>query len=70
MKSKIGKTPAKPSKDMYQAVIDTDLKMMVRLVIVYSGLTMSMVRKNFGEGLGASIKKLTGGRKDEELSNK
>ncbi|XP_034706984.1 fatty-acid-binding protein 1-like [Vitis riparia] len=70
LKSKIGKAPAKPTKDMYQVVIDSDLWMMVRLVIVYSGLTMSMVRKNFDEGLGASIKKLTGGRRNDELSNK
>ncbi|OMO69282.1 Chalcone isomerase [Corchorus olitorius] len=70
MKSKIGKAPAKPSKELYQAVIDSDVEMMVRLVIVYSGLTMSMVRKNFDEGLGASIKKLTGGKKNDELANK
>ncbi|EOY02522.1 Chalcone-flavanone isomerase family protein [Theobroma cacao] len=44
--------------------------MMVRLVIVFSCLTMSMVRKNFDEGLGASIKKLTGGKKNDELANK
>ncbi|KAK9271716.1 hypothetical protein L1049_002079 [Liquidambar formosana] len=58
LKSKIGKAPAKPTKEMYQAVIDSDVGMMVRLVIVFPGLTMSMVRKNFDEGLGASIKKL------------
>ncbi|KAF8378223.1 hypothetical protein HHK36_029562 [Tetracentron sinense] len=67
--SKIGKAPTKPTKEMYQVVIDSDVGMMVRLVIVFSGLTMSMVRKNFDEGLGASIKKLTGG-KNEELTNK
>lgn len=50
-------------------VIDSDVGMMVRLVIIYSGLTMSMVRKNFNEGLGAAIKKLTGG-KNEELTKK
>ncbi|KAJ4827566.1 hypothetical protein Tsubulata_004787 [Turnera subulata] len=70
LKSKIGKAPAKPTKDMYQVVIDSDVGMMMRLVIVFSGLTMSMVRKNFDEGLGASIKKLTGGKKNDELSNK
>lgn len=70
LKSKIGKAPAKPSKEMYQVVIDSDLSMLVRLVIVFSGLTMSMVKKNFDEGLGASIKKLTGGKKNEELANK
>ncbi|KAI8018777.1 putative pentatricopeptide repeat-containing protein [Camellia lanceoleosa] len=65
LRSKIGKAPAKPTKEMYQLVIDSDVGMLVRLVIVFSGLTMSMVRKNFDEGLGASIKKLTGGKNDE-----
>ncbi|GAV68550.1 Chalcone domain-containing protein [Cephalotus follicularis] len=69
LKSKIGKAPAKPTKEMYQVVIDNDVEMMVRLVIVYSSLTMNMVRKSFDEGLGASIKKLTG-KKDDELSTK
>ncbi|MBA0758647.1 hypothetical protein Gotri_021626 [Gossypium trilobum] len=58
LKSKIGKAPEKPRKELYQMVIDSDVEIMVRLVIVYSSLTISMVRKNFGEGLGASIKKL------------
>lgn len=70
LKTKIGKAPAKPSKEMYQAVIDSDFGLTVRLVIVFSGLTMNMVKKNFDEGLGASIKKLTGGKKDDELANK
>lgn len=48
-------------------VIDSDFGMLVRLVIVFSNLTMNMVRKNFDESIGASIKKLTG-RKDEELA--
>ncbi|KAJ8546371.1 hypothetical protein K7X08_018954 [Anisodus acutangulus] len=69
MQSKIGKAPSKPTKEMYQMVIDSDLGMMVRLVIVFSGLSMSMVRKNFDEGLGAAIKKLTGG-KNEDLTKK
>ncbi|XP_059295285.1 chalcone isomerase-like protein 1 [Lycium ferocissimum] len=69
MLSKIGKAPSKPTKEMYQMVIDSDLGMMVRLVIAFSGLSMNMVRKNFDEGLGAAIKKLTGG-KNEELTKK
>ncbi|XP_028118698.1 fatty-acid-binding protein 1-like [Camellia sinensis] len=69
LRSKIGKAWAKPTKEMYQLVIDSDVGMLVRLVIVFSGLTMSMVRKNFDEGLGASIKKLTG-RKNDELTKK
>lgn len=69
MQSKIAKAPAKPTKEMYQMVIDSDLGMIMRLVIVFSNLTMNMVRKNFDEGLGAAIKKLTGG-KNEELTKK
>ncbi|GFQ06496.1 fatty-acid-binding protein 1 [Phtheirospermum japonicum] len=65
LSTKIAKAPSKPTKEMYQMVIDSDVAMMVRLVIVFSSLTMSMVRKNFDEGLGASIKKLTGGKNDE-----
>ncbi|KAL4367803.1 hypothetical protein GQ457_05G010800 [Hibiscus cannabinus] len=70
LKSKIGKAPEKINKELYQLVIDSDVEMVIRLVIVFSSLTMSMVRKNFGEGLGASIKKLTGGKKNDELANK
>ncbi|KAI3463041.1 hypothetical protein Pfo_019704 [Paulownia fortunei] len=69
LRTKIGKAPSKPTKEMYQMVIDSDVGMMVRLVIAYSGLTMSMVRKNFDEGVGASIKKIMGG-KNEELTKK
>ncbi|XP_038997832.1 fatty-acid-binding protein 1-like [Hibiscus syriacus] len=69
LKSKIGKGLEKLNKELYQLVIDSDVEMVVRLVIVFSSLTMSMVRKNFEEGLGASINKLTGGKKDE-VANK
>lgn len=55
---------------MYQLVIDSDAGMLVRLVIVFPSLTMNMVSKNFDEGLEASIKKLIGGKKNEELANK
>nr|XP_027102035.1 fatty-acid-binding protein 1-like [Coffea arabica] len=65
VRDKIGKAPAKPTKEMYHMVIDSDVGTIVRLVIVFSSLTMSMVRKNFDEGLGAAIKKLTGGKKEE-----
>ncbi|WCJ21157.1 Chalcone isomerase-like protein 1 [Euphorbia peplus] len=70
LKLKIGKAPAKPTKEMYEAVIDSDSAMMVRLVIVFSSLTMNMVKKNFDQGLGASIRKLTGGNKNDDLANK
>ncbi|KAJ0053391.1 hypothetical protein Pint_02822 [Pistacia integerrima] len=70
LKSKIGKAPAKPTEELYKMAIDSDLGMTVRLVIVSSNLTMSMVRKFFDEGLGASIKKLSGEKKNDELANK
>ncbi|KAF7129633.1 hypothetical protein RHSIM_Rhsim10G0016600 [Rhododendron simsii] len=65
LESKFGKAPTKPTEEMYQLVIDSDAGMRVRLVIVFSNLTMSRVKKNFDEGLGASIKRLTGGKNDE-----
>lgn len=65
VREKKGKPPTKPTKEMYQMVIDSDVEMVVRMVIVFSSLTMSMVRKNFDEGLGAAIKKLTGAKNDE-----
>ncbi|KAH6774396.1 hypothetical protein C2S52_002645 [Perilla frutescens var. hirtella] len=67
LREKIGKAPSKATKEIYEMVIDSDIGMMVRLVIVFSNLTMNMVRTNFDEGLGAIIKKLTG-RKNEELA--
>ncbi|KAJ0112044.1 hypothetical protein Patl1_02845 [Pistacia atlantica] len=70
LKSKIGKAPAKPTEELYKVAIDSDLGMTVRLVIVFSNLTMSMVRKNFDGGLGASIKKLSGEKKNDELAKK
>ncbi|KAG9446732.1 hypothetical protein H6P81_012860 [Aristolochia fimbriata] len=70
LKSKISTAPEKPTKQMYDVAIDSDVPMTMRLVIVFSGLTMNMIKKNFDEGLGASIKKLNGGRKNEELANK
>lgn len=65
MKSKIEESPSKPTKEMYQMVIDSDVDMTVKMVIVYSYLTVGMVRKSFDEGLGAAIKKLTGTKNDE-----
>ncbi|KAH7670592.1 Chalcone isomerase protein [Dioscorea alata] len=70
LKAKFGKAPEKANKELYDAVINSDVGMTVRLVIVYGSLTMSMVRKNFDEGLGASLKKLNGGQKNEDLVNK
>ncbi|XAR52571.1 hypothetical protein NMG60_11020714 [Bertholletia excelsa] len=58
------KQPA-PSEEMYQQVINSDVEVMVRMVISFSGLTMTMIRKNFDASLAASIKKLTGGKNKE-----
>ncbi|KAK6928399.1 Chalcone isomerase [Dillenia turbinata] len=65
VRAKIGKAPAKPTKELYQTVVDSDIGMTVRMVIAYSNLTMNMVKKSFDEGLGAAIKKLTGKKNDK-----
>lgn len=70
LKSKFEKAPENPTKELYEAVIDGDVGLMARLVIVFPGLTMNMVRKNFDESLGAMIKKLNGGQKDDELAKR
>lgn len=70
LKAKLGEAAERPCKELYEAVIDGDVGIVVRLVIVFKGLTMSMVRKNFDEGLGGSLKKLTGGQQNEELIKK
>ncbi|ONK58790.1 uncharacterized protein A4U43_C09F16670 [Asparagus officinalis] len=70
LKTKFGKAPSEPTKELYETVINSDIGMKVRLIIVFKALTMNMVRKNFNEGLGASLKKLKGGQKDDELVNK
>ncbi|KAL0925528.1 hypothetical protein M5K25_003873 [Dendrobium thyrsiflorum] len=62
--------PKEPTKEIFNAVIDVDADMMVRLVIVFGSLGMSMVRKSFDEGIGASLKKLNGGKTDKELVSK
>ena len=51
-------------------MVDSDVGMTVRMVILFPGLNMNMVRKNFDEALGASVKKLTGEKKNEEITNK
>ncbi|KAH0467908.1 hypothetical protein IEQ34_002941 [Dendrobium chrysotoxum] len=63
-------SPKEPTREMFDTVIDVDAGMMVRLVIVFGGLSMSMVRKSFDEGIGASLKKLNGGKTDKELVSK
>ncbi|XP_062105660.1 chalcone isomerase-like protein 1 [Humulus lupulus] len=70
LKLKIGKSPAKPTEEMYQLAIDGDIGLTHKIVIAYSGLKMNMFKKAFSEALGESIMKLNGGRKNEELANK
>ncbi|EHA8588421.1 fatty-acid-binding protein 1 [Cocos nucifera] len=69
LKTKFSKNPENPTKELYEAVIDSDISMTVRLVLVFRGLTMSMVKRNIDECLTASIKKLTGGQKNEALAH-
>lgn len=70
LRSKIGKAQSKPSKELYQAVIDSDLEMTVKLKPAHPLLTMPIMKKGFGESMTAAIKKLKGGRKNEELALK
>ncbi|KAK2661662.1 hypothetical protein Ddye_000236 [Dipteronia dyeriana] len=65
LRSMVGELPPKPTKEMYQVVVDCDVEMTVRMVILFPSLDMNMVRKNFDEVLGASIKKITGEKKNE-----
>ncbi|KAJ3671756.1 hypothetical protein LUZ60_007835 [Juncus effusus] len=67
LKSKFEKAPEKPTMELYEAVINSDVALMMRLVIVFPALTMNMVRNNFDEGLGVCITKLNNGQKNEEL---
>ncbi|OWM71506.1 hypothetical protein CDL15_Pgr005693 [Punica granatum] len=70
LKSSVGGSPEKPVEQMYQKVIDSDVEIMVRLVIVFSSLTMGMVRINLDKGLGAAIKKFGGGKENEGLTRR
>ncbi|KAK9067327.1 hypothetical protein SSX86_014653 [Deinandra increscens subsp. villosa] len=64
LKSKISKVEANATKEMCRIVIDNPVGITVKMVIVFSSLTMSMVRKNFEETVGAAIKKLGGEKTD------
>ncbi|KAK1432733.1 hypothetical protein QVD17_09631 [Tagetes erecta] len=64
LKSKMVKAEAKATKEMYRIVIDNPVGITVKMVIVFSNLTMSMVRRNFDETLGAAIMKLGGEKND------
>lgn len=64
LKSKMVKAEAKATKEMYRIVIDNPVGITVKMVIVFSNLTMNMVRKNFDETLGTAIMKLGGEKND------
>ncbi|KAJ0753341.1 putative fatty-acid-binding protein [Helianthus annuus] len=64
LKSKIVKAEAKATKEMYRIVIDNPVGITVKMVIVFSNLTTSMVRNNFNETVGAAVKKLGGEKND------
>ncbi|KAJ1685731.1 hypothetical protein LUZ63_017121 [Rhynchospora breviuscula] len=70
LKSKFETAPEKPTKELYETVIDSDVGLMVRLVIVFPGLTMNMVRKNFDEVIGGVLKKLNGAPEDFEVAKR
>ncbi|KAI3887326.1 hypothetical protein MKX03_002730 [Papaver bracteatum] len=71
LRLKIGsKAPSKPTKEMYEAVLESDIGMMVRLVFVFSGVSMGMIKKNFDHMLGVSVRKLNGGQSDQKLTAK
>ncbi|XP_059450014.1 chalcone isomerase-like protein 1 [Corylus avellana] len=69
LKSKIGEAPATPTEEMYQLVIDSDVCLVIRWVIVFPGLSTSMFKKNRDDRLVESIKKLSGDKKNAELAD-
>ncbi|KAF5197716.1 Fatty-acid-binding protein [Thalictrum thalictroides] len=70
LRSKIKEAPAKPTKEMYQVVMDSDVEIMIRMVMISGNITMNMVKKGLNENLGLSVQKLNGGQKNDELTNK
>ncbi|PIA51682.1 hypothetical protein AQUCO_01100504v1 [Aquilegia coerulea] len=70
MRSKIKEAPTKPTKEMYQVVIDSDVEILLRMVMISGSLSMNMVKRGLTEDLGASVQKLNGGQKNAELVNK
>lgn len=70
LKAKFPTPPMKPTEEFYKAVIDADIGMVLRMVIVFGGLNMSIIRKSLDESIGASLKKLTDGQDNTELVKK
>ncbi|KAL5554963.1 hypothetical protein UlMin_037199 [Ulmus minor] len=67
LKANFKKSLAKPTKEMYELVIDSDVGMMVNVVFVYSSFTVGKLRAGFEATLGGMVKKLNGGKKNDEL---
>nr|AOS52790.1 chalcone-flavanone isomerase CHIL2 [Tradescantia hirsutiflora] len=67
--AEISKAPKEPTKELYEIVINNDIPMVVRMVIIFKHLTIRMVKKNFEESLAVIVKKLSG-EKNEELVSK
>eukprot|EP01018_Ginkgo_biloba_P025263 Gb_17645 [translate_table: standard] len=58
------------NKEFYEDVMGCDVGLTVRIVVVFAGLSMGLVRSNFQETVAARIKKLNGGKHSEELSKR
>ncbi|OWM71505.1 fatty-acid-binding protein 1-like [Punica granatum] len=69
LKSSFSDSPEKPTKEMYQKVIDSDVGITVRLVIMLPSIPAAMMRSPDME-LGAAIKKLGGGKEEKKLTKR
>ncbi|GLT52466.1 hypothetical protein SLA2020_258060 [Shorea laevis] len=69
MKSKIGTAPPKPTKEMYDVVIESDVPMMIRMSITFASVSNTpLVKSGFAGDIAEMIKKVNGGKRDDELS--
>ncbi|GLT52467.1 hypothetical protein SLA2020_258130 [Shorea laevis] len=69
MKSKIGTAPPKPTKEMYDVVIESDVPMMIRMSITSSTASNTpLVKSGFAGDIAEMIKKVNGGKRNDELS--
>ncbi|GLU11343.1 hypothetical protein SLE2022_280980 [Rubroshorea leprosula] len=69
MKSKIGTAPPAPTKEMYDVVIESDVPMMIRMSMTFSNISNTpLVKSGFADDIAGTIKKLNGGKRNDELS--
>ncbi|GLT52464.1 hypothetical protein SLA2020_258100 [Shorea laevis] len=69
MKSKIGTAPPKPTKEMYDVVIESDVPMMIRISMTFSNISNTpRVKSLFADDIAGAIKKVNGGTRNDELS--